>query len=302
MEFRRTIYKDLLKWKNTHGLDNVLVLQGAHGTGKTFILQKFARENYKQQIYVNTEETLQDFSDLYTRDTILIIDEVDGSERLFSKIRKLARNLNCDVVVAVSRTGMVEDMETLTLYTLSFEEFLDACGVIDYNEIRKYYEIYATIGGYPDVVKEYIRSGSIAEAFDRVKQLWFSTLATYWEPLSTSITLEQVMPLIAAGEIPKNKKQLDWLHASGIIEYDSEHKFIHFLDNGLACYFLLNTLLPIEDIHTALNGTFLFRSLVQQGYTPKCHSRFQLYEIPAKNEIDHLIQAITTKFSQQVTK
>lgn len=34
MEFRRAIYKDLLKWKNTHDLDNVLVLQGAHGTGK----------------------------------------------------------------------------------------------------------------------------------------------------------------------------------------------------------------------------------------------------------------------------
>ena len=60
----------------------------------------------------------------------------------------------------------------------------------------------------------------------------------------------------------------------------------------------MNTLLPIEDIRTALNTTVLFRSLVQQGYTPKCHSGFQLYEIQAENEIDHLIQSIATKFSQ----
>lgn len=51
----RKIMKDLIKWKNN---DNkmCLVVKGARQVGKTFIIDKFAKENYENYIYINFDE------------------------------------------------------------------------------------------------------------------------------------------------------------------------------------------------------------------------------------------------------
>ena len=52
IELKRDIYEELLKWKKrSSGL--VLELEGARQVGKTYILDKFAREQYQQYIYIN---------------------------------------------------------------------------------------------------------------------------------------------------------------------------------------------------------------------------------------------------------
>lgn len=45
MELKRDIYKKLLDWKK-RGSHKVLELRGARQVGKTYILNKFAQENY----------------------------------------------------------------------------------------------------------------------------------------------------------------------------------------------------------------------------------------------------------------
>lgn len=45
MELKRDIYDELLKWKLRNS-GKVLELKGARQTGKTYILDKFAREKY----------------------------------------------------------------------------------------------------------------------------------------------------------------------------------------------------------------------------------------------------------------
>ena len=80
------------------------MLEGARQVGKTFILRKFARENYKQEIYINLRDVtgevlnkildekkgtfynmhkvLEQYTDGVfkdTRDTIIIIDEAQES-------------------------------------------------------------------------------------------------------------------------------------------------------------------------------------------------------------------------------
>ena len=45
MELKRDIYKDLLQWKQKNK-GKVLELKGARQIGKTYILDKFGRENY----------------------------------------------------------------------------------------------------------------------------------------------------------------------------------------------------------------------------------------------------------------
>ncbi len=52
IELKRDIYEELLQWKkNNSGL--VLEVEGARQVGKTYILDKFAREQYEQYIYIN---------------------------------------------------------------------------------------------------------------------------------------------------------------------------------------------------------------------------------------------------------
>lgn len=56
MELKRTIYKELFKWKQRNS-GKVLELKGARQSGKTFILDKFARENYKIYLYINMAQS-----------------------------------------------------------------------------------------------------------------------------------------------------------------------------------------------------------------------------------------------------
>lgn len=48
---RRKFYDVLLNWKNTKEKECLLV-NGARQIGKTFIIDKFGKENYKSYIYI----------------------------------------------------------------------------------------------------------------------------------------------------------------------------------------------------------------------------------------------------------
>lgn len=213
MELQRDIYDDLLKWKN-HDSSHVLELRGARQVGKTYILDKFARENYNTYIYINMVETsgreylecleqatgwepgilrkekplheafsLLDSRFQDTKDTIIVIDEIQESAKVYSLVRQFAREFACHFVVARSYLGKtyskedsqpVGDLDILDLYTLSFEEFLGACGKRqycpdvdlygespeeDHDELERCFDIYCRIGGYPSVVKRYLENG-----------------------------------------------------------------------------------------------------------------------------------------------
>lgn len=55
-ELQRDIYKSLIKWKENKS-GKVLELSGARQVGKTYILTKFGKENYKNFIYINMAQT-----------------------------------------------------------------------------------------------------------------------------------------------------------------------------------------------------------------------------------------------------
>ena len=52
LELKRDIYKELIKWKESD-TGHVLEVNGARQVGKTYILDKFAKENYTQYLYIN---------------------------------------------------------------------------------------------------------------------------------------------------------------------------------------------------------------------------------------------------------
>ena len=56
MDLKRDIYASLLQWKGSNS-GKVLEVSGARQVGKTYILTKFAKENYKKFIYINMMQT-----------------------------------------------------------------------------------------------------------------------------------------------------------------------------------------------------------------------------------------------------
>ena len=55
MYLMRFVYDRLLDWKNEGG-HSTLEVGGARQVGKTYLIQKFADENYKHKIYINLFE------------------------------------------------------------------------------------------------------------------------------------------------------------------------------------------------------------------------------------------------------
>ena len=59
----RKISKDLLNWKNNPN-KMCLLIKGARQVGKTFIINKFCLENYKNYIYINFFE-MPSYKDIF---------------------------------------------------------------------------------------------------------------------------------------------------------------------------------------------------------------------------------------------
>lgn len=173
MDLKRDIYKDLKLWK-TRNSGKVLEVSGARQVGKTYILTKFVKENYKRFFYINMMQTsgqeflscldkaarwepgekriehpihealelfCRDFTD--DEDMVVLIDEIQDSARVYSLIRQFAREFKAHFIVTGSYLGKTldkeyflpaGDIETMILDTLSYEEFLQAAGKRDLYE------------------------------------------------------------------------------------------------------------------------------------------------------------------------
>jgi hypothetical protein len=266
MDLKRDIYKELLDWKNKNsGL--VLELEGARQVGKTYILNKFASENYKQYFYINMLQTsgqdylrclhkakewepgqprrtrpLHDAFMLYDssfkdqKDTVVVIDEIQESAEVYSCIRQFAREFQCRFIVTGSYLGKTiekeyflpaGDIELLTLNTLTFEEFLDAAGKRglyetvdlyggsnheDYDELKKWYDIYMQIGGYPAVVKKYLETESIAESvavLTGIIDIFIQESMRYFQDIIEINLFEQILPAVAQTMVREKKGSED---------------------------------------------------------------------------------------------
>ncbi len=156
---KRKIYDKLLKWKA--GKNNkALVISGARQVGKTYIIEKFAKENYDNVVYINFEKQPQfkqvfqgDLSpdiimsqlsllvpqtDIIPYKTILIFDEIQSCPEAITSLKFLASDDRFDVISSGSLLGIsykevssfpVGYTERLDMHALDFEEFLWACGI-----------------------------------------------------------------------------------------------------------------------------------------------------------------------------
>lgn len=142
MYIKRQIYEKLLRWKESKR-HTTLEVNGARQVGKTFIINKFADENFKHKIYINLFELSgaqfmncykkavnwqpgqgtrpksplhdafimfdEEFCD--TEDTVVIIDEIQESSEIYNRIREFTRQFNCRFIVIGSYLGRIYEPE-----------------------------------------------------------------------------------------------------------------------------------------------------------------------------------------------
>ena len=152
----RKIEKELLNWKKDS--KTPLMLIGARQTGKTYILEKFAKENFKNYVYINLEkekeissifdatidpkEIIQKIEmfkkiDFDIENTLLFLDEIQVNENAITSLKYFCESdENYKIVCAGSLLGVkinrfhssfpVGKVTIKYLYPMNFEEFLIA--------------------------------------------------------------------------------------------------------------------------------------------------------------------------------
>jgi len=227
MELRRKFYDTLLEWKKSPAKECLLV-KGARQIGKTYIVRKFGRENYGSFIEINfslhPEYAAAFAGSLSVRaiteamtaigggmsfvpgDTLLFLDEIQDCPNARTAMKAFAEDGRYDVIASGSLLGIkykrrrqekaprsipVGYERQVTMYSLSFEEFLWARGydaaVLD--GLRRYFVTremvppvvngryeqllreYAVIGGMPEVVSAFMDRGDYGEVQRKQEKL-----------------------------------------------------------------------------------------------------------------------------------
>lgn len=157
---RRKVYNDLLRWKNEEQGAVALLVEGARRVGKSYIVEEFAKKEYKSYIlvdfthisnamkavfdeYLNETDTFLMFLQnvagvqLYERESLIIFDEVQMYPKARQAIKHLVADRRYDYIETGSLVSINENTQgilipseerPLQMNPMDFEEFLWALG------------------------------------------------------------------------------------------------------------------------------------------------------------------------------
>ena len=202
--YRESI-NDLINWKLNND-KKPLVVYGARQVGKTYLIQTFGKTAYRQMAYINFEraEKMRDIFladldpqrlitafELYTglkitpEDTLIVLDEIQAAPRGITSLKYFYEEARTyHIIAAGSLLGInihrgesfpVGKVDMLTLYPMSFYEFLIAMGEenglariihekhfdmmpVFYEKFKEYLKYYFYIGGMPEAVAAFAES------------------------------------------------------------------------------------------------------------------------------------------------
>lgn len=207
----RTLIKKLVEWKEKTGR-KPLILKGVRQCGKTYLLKEFGKRHYASCAYFNFEEN-ESLASVFEKDydtqriifelglyfgktiepekTLIILDEIQECGRAITAMKYFCENSpEYHIVCAGSLLGIalqkqlsfpVGKVDFLTLYPMSFSEFLRAAGsetLADFVENFKkgdnlpevigeklvtYLRQYYITGGMPEVVDSWCKTHSIEQ-------------------------------------------------------------------------------------------------------------------------------------------
>lgn len=214
----------------------VLQVSGARQVGKTYILKKFAYENFQHVIYISMAESSG-------------AQFLQESSRVFNLVRTLAREFDCYAIITGSYLGRLlskefflpaGDFEDLTLETLTFAEFTDVFGKrelyesIDlfggfdpeqYKELKKCFDLYQRIGGYPSVVNLYLEHRSLERCdaeLGRLMSIFTNESKRYFDDVVETDTFEKLFHGIAVTLIRERQGRGDLVEELSKIVYKQD--------------------------------------------------------------------------------
>ena len=182
----RNIIQELIKWKEKEN-KKPLIIRGARQVGKTWIMQEFGKECYKQTAYINfdnnnrmkllfeqdldIERLIQGLEietglQITPKDTLIIFDEIQEVPNALKSLKYFYENgNNYDIIAAGSMLGVamhqgtsfpVGKVDFLDLYPLNFYEFLKAMGEEKIVNIVKNKEI-ELLDVFHDKIENYLK-------------------------------------------------------------------------------------------------------------------------------------------------
>lgn len=285
---KRKIANDLIEWKKRE--DKLcLLVKGARQVGKTFIIDEFAHANYKYYTRINFDENpaykaifdgdldvetlIKQISlrvsnaELIPNETLIFLDEIQNCPRARTALKFLAIDKRFDVIASGSMLGIhykdipsypVGYVDTIEMYSLDFEEFLWANGVLPHSisDIKQFYmkkekvppamhermmqlfKEYIVVGGMPRVVNEFVTTHNFANVLRIQKSIigdYTDDIAKYAEGnkkakarmcflsipkhLSKDYKKFQYSLVESSGTARKFGGSLMWLYDAGIINF-----------------------------------------------------------------------------------
>lgn len=156
MELKRKAYNQLIEWKKKSDGKTAILVEGARRIGKSTLVEKFAKENYKSYILIDfsraSNKIKSNFDDnldhldiffqniileystrLYKRESVIIFDEVQLFPKARQAIKALVKDGRYDYIETGSLISLKDNVqnilipseeEKIKMYPLDFEEFL----------------------------------------------------------------------------------------------------------------------------------------------------------------------------------
>ena len=159
MPFKRKLYNEMLRWKESRRGTSALLIKGARRVGKSTLAETFAKNEYKSYILIDFSKTSKQvdalFEDmmnldmfffqlqnifgvkLHERKSVIIFDEVQMQPLARQAIKHLVKDGRYDYIETGSLLSIKKNVENivipseetrLTLYPMDYDEFCWATG------------------------------------------------------------------------------------------------------------------------------------------------------------------------------
>ena len=238
---KRKIYNKLLEWKHESNGEYALLIDGARRVGKSYIVRQFAEKEYRsyvildfnlvsksiKDLFENDLDNLDRFftylsnytgKTLYTRDTLIVFDEVQQYPKARAAIKYLVKDGRYDYIETGSLISIKKNVEGIVIpseeehikmFPMDFEEFLWAMGeemlmpfIKDCFERKKplgqlmhrramdYFRLYMIVGGMPQAVEKYVETRDFAKVDKlkrRILELYRNDISKYAKGYDTKV-------------------------------------------------------------------------------------------------------------------
>ena len=205
---KRKIYEELLLWKNESAPETALLIEGARRVGKSWIVEEFAKREYRSYILIDFNKVSKVVLDIFNNDledldvffrriseyfgvrlyegeSLFVFDEVQEFPRARAAIKYLVADGRYHFIetgslmsIAKNVTGIVipSEEDSIKMHPLDFEEFLwatDRANMIDV--IKDHRRDLSPFGAVHRKIKEAFREYLVVGGMPQAVACWAKT-------------------------------------------------------------------------------------------------------------------------------